>query len=67
MTAKWITVKTESGQVIRLPLSQNHQADPVFLAALRDIWRNKIWIPVNIKLHQLFQYDWLAEPVSMDD
>ncbi|WP_295731345.1 hypothetical protein [uncultured Limosilactobacillus sp.] len=62
-----VTVQTENGCILRIPLSQNHQQDQVFLASLHDIWRNHVWIPVNTTLHQLFRYDWLIEPERIDD
>lgn len=66
LSGKNVIVKTESGQILRLPLSPKKQNDQVFLASLKDIWHNKIWIPVNTHLHQLFQFDWLMEPVRAD-
>lgn len=67
LSGKYILVKTESGQVLRLPLSLKKQHDQVFLASLKDIWHNQIWIPVNTRLRQLFQFDWLMEPVKTDN
>lgn len=67
MSKNRVTVRTETGQVLRLPLAKHYQHDQIFLAALRDILKNKIWIPVNTRLHQLFQTDWLMEPVTSDD
>ena len=66
LSGKNVIVKTESGQILRLPLSPKKQHDQVFLASLKDIWHNKIWIPVNTHLHQLFQFDSLMEPVRAD-
>lgn len=67
MSGTRVTVKTEDGQTLRLPISSNNQQDRIFLDSLKDIWKAKIWIPVNTKLHKLFRYDWLAEPVKVDD
>lgn len=67
MSGTRVTVKTENGRILRLPLSNNNQHDRVFLASLRDIWKNKIWIPVNTRLHRLFQTDWLVDPLQIDD
>ena len=66
MSKTHVVVKTEQGRILRLSLSPQHQRDQVFRAALKD-WHNKIWIPVNTKLRQLFRYDWLTEPVMIDD
>lgn len=64
MNGKTITVKTETGQILRLPLNQKHRQDKVFLASLKDIWHAHIWIPVNRQLKKLFHYDWLMDPSS---
>lgn len=62
-----VTVKTESGRILRLPLSKNNQHDRVFMASLRDIWKSKIWIPVNTRFRRLFRTDWLVDPIQSDD
>lgn len=67
MSGTRVTVKTEHGRILRLPISYNHQQDQIFLASLRDIWHNRIWIPVNTTLRQLFRYDWLTEPARIDN
>lgn len=63
----YVTVKTESGRILWLPLAPNKQHDQVFLASLKDIWQNKIWIPVNTRFQRLFQSDWLVEPIRTDN
>lgn len=50
MNGKTVTVKTETGQILRLPLTAKHQHDQIFLASLKDIWHAQIWIPVNRQL-----------------
>lgn len=67
MSGSHVTVKTEQGRIMRLPLSQNNRQDKVLLASLKDIWPNKIWIPVNTRLRRLFKYDWLLEPAQNND
>lgn len=62
-----VTVKTENGRIMRLKLSHNNQQDQALLASLKDIWQNRIWIPVNTKLHRLFKYDWVVEPAKIND
>lgn len=57
-----VTVKTEDGQRLTIPLNQQYRRDQARLASLRDIWRNNIWIPVNKRLHSLFATDWLIAP-----
>ena len=37
MNGKTVTVKTETGQILRLPLTAKHQHDQIFLASLKDI------------------------------
>lgn len=59
-----IFLKTEHGRtiVIRYPKKQrqNHNANHLFTKILKDIWRNHLWIPVNLRTHQILQYDWLT-------
>lgn len=65
MNGKTVTVKTETGQILRLPLTAKHQHDQTFLASLKDIWHAQIWIPVNRQLKRLFHYDWLLDPAPV--
>ena len=62
VTNRSVRVQTEDGQQLTIPLSQQYRRDQARLASLRDIWRNKIWIPVNKQLHSLFATDWLVMP-----
>ena len=62
VTNRSVSVQTEDGQDLTIPRSQRWRRDQSRLASLRDIWRNKIWIPVNKQLHSLFVTDWLVMP-----
>lgn len=59
-----IFLKTEHGEtlVIRYPKKQrqNRNANHLFTKVLKDIWRNRLWIPVNLQTRQILQYDWLS-------
>lgn len=60
VTRKNVTVVTEEGRRFKVPLNKSYQHDRTMLASLKDILKAGIWIPVNKKLKQLFQYDWLT-------
>ena len=62
VTGRTVKVVTETGQTLRIPLSNKYRQDKTMLASLRDIWRAGIWIPVNRQLKKLFHYDWLTGP-----
>lgn len=62
ITSKNVMVITEEGHFLKIPLTQKYQQDKNLLASLKDILKAGIWIPVNKKLHKLFNYDWLSEP-----
>lgn len=62
LTNKMITFITQDGQHLLVPATQSEREDVLFLPSLKDIWHAELWIPVNQKLHQLLQYDWLAVP-----
>lgn len=62
MTQKLITVVTQDGQYLTVPITNQERKDNLFLASIKDIWHAGIWIPVNRKFHRLLQYDWLANP-----
>lgn len=64
MTKKIVTVQTQDGQYLQVPLSQQKRTDSLFVASLKDIWHAGIWIPVNKKLHQLLKYDWFDNSVA---
>lgn len=57
---KKITVVTEEGCLLRIPLTKEYQQDQILRASLIDILKAGIWIPVNQKLKKLFNYDWLT-------
>lgn len=69
VTRRSVRVQTEDGEQMTIPLSKQYRHDQAWLASLRDIWRNKIWIPVNKHLRSLFASDWLitAQPVPIKD
>lgn len=62
MSKKKVTVLTEEGHLLTIPLTKEYRQDKTMLESLRDILHAGIWIPVNKKLHQLFSYDWLTGP-----
>lgn len=64
MSGKWVTVVTDRGRYLRIPLTKNNQHDQLTIASLKDIWRAGIWIPVNTKLKQFFRFDWLRTPAT---
>lgn len=64
MSSKWVTVVTDRGRYIRIPLTRNNQHDQLMIASLKDIWREGIWIPVNTKLKHFFRFDWLKTPAT---
>lgn len=64
LTNKMITFLTQDGQHLLVPVTQSEREDILFLPTLKDIWHTELWIPVNRKLHQLLQYDWMAVPAN---
>ncbi len=62
VNSRSVTVRTEDGQQLTIPLSKQYRRDQARIASLQDIRRNKIWIPVNKRLHSLFTTDWLVTP-----
>lgn len=65
MTKKIITVVTENGQQVNVPITNQERQDNLFIASIKDIWQAGIWIPVNKEMHKLLQYDWLKEPENV--
>lgn len=63
--AKKVTVITEEGHLLTIPLTKEYRQDKTMLESLRDILHAGIWIPVNKKLRKLFSHDWLAEPAPV--
>ncbi|MCI1287137.1 MAG: hypothetical protein LKG36_00730 [[Lactobacillus] timonensis] len=37
MSSKWVTVVTDRGRYIRIPLTRNNQHDQLMIASLKDI------------------------------
>ena len=66
MTNKLITFITQDGQRLLIPITNQEREDSLFLPTLKDIWKAGLWIPVNKKMHQLLQYDWLTSPVTVE-
>ncbi|MBD7894802.1 MULTISPECIES: hypothetical protein [Limosilactobacillus] len=62
---KKVTVVTEEGHLLMIPLTKEYRQDKTMLESLKDILRAGIWIPVNKKLRKLFSYDWLTGPVPV--
>lgn len=62
LTKKKVTVMTEEGQVLKIPLNSQYRQDHTLFASLKDILKAQIWIPVNKKLKALFATDWLVAP-----
>lgn len=64
VNGKSVKLVTEDGQKLRIPLTKKYRQDKNWLAALKDILKAGIWIPVNRHLKQLFNYDWLTGPTT---
>lgn len=64
VTPKNVTVITEEGHLLKIPLTKQYREDKTLRASLVDILKAGIWIPVNkkLKLKKLFSYDWLFVP-----
>lgn len=62
LNKKKVTVLTEEGQVLSIPLARQYRQDHSLFASLKDILKAQIWIPVNKKLKALFATDWLVAP-----
>ncbi|BAP86487.1 hypothetical protein LOOC260_119810 [Paucilactobacillus hokkaidonensis JCM 18461] len=62
MTQKLITVMTQDGQYLTVPITIQERRDNLFIASIKDIWHAGIWIPVNRKFHGLLEYDWITNP-----
>ena len=60
-----VKVITEDGQKIKIPLTKRYRQDQSLLASLKDILKAGIWIPINKRLKQLFNYDWLTGPTPV--
>lgn len=65
ISSKKVTMVTEEGHLLTVPLTKEYRRDRTRLASLKDILRAGIWIPVNKKLHKIFNYDWLAGPAPV--
>ncbi|KRN29053.1 hypothetical protein IV38_GL001269 [Lactobacillus selangorensis] len=57
-----IQAVTESGQQIEVKPTATQKNDPLFWAAVKDIAKAKIWLPLSKNMHQLLSYDWLSDP-----
>lgn len=62
VTPKNVTVITEEGHLLKIPLTKQYREDKTLRASLVDILKAGIWIPVNKELKKLFSYDWLSVP-----
>ncbi|WP_302117113.1 hypothetical protein [uncultured Limosilactobacillus sp.] len=65
VTKRNVTVITEDGHLLRIPLTQQYRQDKTLHASLVDILKAGIWIPVNKKLKKIFNYDWLPAPTPV--
>lgn len=50
VTPKNVTVITEEGHLLKIPLTKQYREDKTLRASLVDILKAGIWIPVNKKL-----------------
>lgn len=55
-----VTARDESGQVIEIATSEKERTDPLFWAALKNILKAGLWVPVGRHFHQLLDFDWMA-------
>ena len=53
VTPKNVTVITEKGHLLKIPLTKQYREDKTLRASLVDILKAGIWIPVNKKLKNL--------------
>lgn len=60
VSAGELTAKTEDDQLITIKADKTLRSDKSFWRILKDIAKEKIWVPVTRGTHQLLQYDWLA-------
>lgn len=58
VTEHVITLKTQNNQFIKI----KHKKDKLLTQTMLDLLRTKLWIPVNLTLHQLLKYDWIQTP-----
>ncbi|MBT9672535.1 hypothetical protein GPK34_10915 [Secundilactobacillus kimchicus] len=63
VSAEELTAKTEDNQLITIKADKKQRADKSFWRILKDIAKEKIWVPVTRGTHQLLQDDWLV-PVT---
>lgn len=61
-----LIAETESGQQINVRLSRAQKHDPIFWQIIADILRERIWIPISKKRHQLVADGWLLpQPIMI--
>lgn len=54
-----VIARAESGQMIHINTSEKERTDPLFWAALKNILKAGLWVPVGRHFHQLLDFDWL--------
>lgn len=53
VTPKNVTVITEEGHLLKIPLTKQYREDKTLRASLVDILKAGIWIPVNKKAKKI--------------
>ncbi|KRL98817.1 hypothetical protein [Liquorilactobacillus satsumensis] len=59
-----VICKTETDHILLIKEPQAAKKDRIFAETMLDLLKNGLWIPVNKKLKQFLQYDWLDERAS---
>ena len=63
VSAEKLTAKTENDVLITIKPDKTLRADKSFWRILKDIAKEKIWVPITRNTHELLAYDWLAPTV----
>ncbi|KIS03606.1 hypothetical protein [Paucilactobacillus wasatchensis] len=58
----FVIAKTETGQFLKVNLSDTETNDPLFWDELVSILQARLWVPIGRKYHQLLDDGWLVEP-----
>lgn len=58
----FVIAKTETGQFLKVNLSDTETKDPLFWDELGSILQARLWVPIGRKYHQLLDDGWLVEP-----
>ncbi|GEK27997.1 hypothetical protein [Furfurilactobacillus siliginis] len=60
-----LIAETETGRQINVRLSRAQKHDPLFWQIITDILRERIWVPISKKRHQLVADGWLRPQPAM--